>query len=145
MTVSSKTSVEQTLYFSLALFDCNWCSCQWTGNCVFLLPAKTTSLRLSSVHNLTSNQSLFSLSTPFPCKHCGVGVFHIYIWLLVFVRESLFAHLMWFSIIILVGDRSYGSQPGSARSSLSSLSDSVPNISYSSEVRDVCTLFCHAV
>ena len=33
------------------------------------------------------------------------------------------------------GDRSFGSQPGSARSSLSSLSDSVPRFSYSTEVR----------
>ena len=45
-----------------------------------------------------------------------------------------------FFVCSIVGDRSFGSQPGSARSSLSSLSDSFQNISYSSEVR-VCPFF----
>ncbi|XP_022801275.1 regulator of G-protein signaling 12-like isoform X3 [Stylophora pistillata] len=41
--------------------------------------------------------------------------------------------LPWKGKRVKKGDRSFGSQPGSARSSLSSLSDSVPRISYSTE------------
>lgn len=74
--------------------------------------------------------SMYFLFDPFLVYGCTVYCSWISHWMFEFgVTCSLL--LVSFS----PGDRSFGSQPGSARSSLSSLSDSVPRFSYSTEVR----------